>query len=179
MWIVANRAEGNFAAMLGAAPKIRSTAPSPKAAAFHVNAKDAAWVDSKTTPHPTHCFTEKLRVSGGYQRTRRHARPAGRARRHSRARRVGQAVFWRPPCANRTVVSRVVLGFCSNETATCPLRARPDVAVAVNGGHGADCVFNPSGRICGEPVGFSVPDTGSAHSDSHRAESPTIRPNAR
>jgi pimeloyl-ACP methyl ester carboxylesterase len=41
--------------------------PSPKAAAFHVNAKDAAWVDSKTTPHPTACFTEKLHVTGAYQ----------------------------------------------------------------------------------------------------------------
>jgi pimeloyl-ACP methyl ester carboxylesterase len=41
--------------------------PSPNAAAFHVNAKDAAWVDSKTTPHPTKCFTEKLHVSGAYQ----------------------------------------------------------------------------------------------------------------
>jgi pimeloyl-ACP methyl ester carboxylesterase len=45
--------------------------PSPKAAAFRVNAKDAAWVDSKTTPHPTHCFTEKLRVSGAYQKIAR------------------------------------------------------------------------------------------------------------
>jgi hypothetical protein len=34
---------------------------------FHVNAKDAAWVDSKTTPHPTQCFTQKLKVTGAYQ----------------------------------------------------------------------------------------------------------------
>src|SRR5262245_51174827 len=35
-----------------------------RAAAFRVNAKDAAWVDSKMTPHPIKCFTEPLRVSG-------------------------------------------------------------------------------------------------------------------
>jgi len=43
-----------------------SVPPLP-ASAFHVNAKDAAWVDSKTTPHPTKCFTEKLKVTGAYQ----------------------------------------------------------------------------------------------------------------
>ena len=42
------------------------TPPLP-ASAFHVNAKDAAWVDSKTTSHPTQCFTEKLKVTGAYQ----------------------------------------------------------------------------------------------------------------
>ena len=36
------------------------------AATFRVNAKDAAWVDSKMTPHPVKCFTEALRVSGAY-----------------------------------------------------------------------------------------------------------------
>ena len=41
--------------------------PSYPASVFHVNAKDAAWVDSKTTPHPTKCFTEKLKVTGAYQ----------------------------------------------------------------------------------------------------------------
>jgi pimeloyl-ACP methyl ester carboxylesterase len=41
--------------------------PSWPASVFHVNAKDAAWVDSKTTPHPTKCFTEKLKVTGAYQ----------------------------------------------------------------------------------------------------------------
>ncbi len=34
---------------------------------FHVNDKDAAWVNSKLTAHPTHCFTEKLKVTGAYQ----------------------------------------------------------------------------------------------------------------
>lgn len=34
---------------------------------FHVNEKDAAWVSSKVTPHPTRCFTEKLKVTGAYQ----------------------------------------------------------------------------------------------------------------
>ena len=40
-------------------------APIP-AATFRVNAKDAAWVDRKMTPHPVKCFTETLRVSGAY-----------------------------------------------------------------------------------------------------------------
>lgn len=41
--------------------------PSYPASVFHVNAKDAAWVDGKITPHPTKCFTEKLKVTGAYQ----------------------------------------------------------------------------------------------------------------
>ncbi len=41
--------------------------PAPSSSVFHVNAKDAAWVDSKTTPHPTRCFTQKLKVTGAYQ----------------------------------------------------------------------------------------------------------------
>lgn len=41
--------------------------PSRPASWFHVNAKDAAWVDSKVTAHPTQCFTEKLKVTGAYQ----------------------------------------------------------------------------------------------------------------
>ena len=43
----------------------RLSPPIP-AAAFRVNAKDAAWVDSKMTPHPVKCFTEPLRVTGAY-----------------------------------------------------------------------------------------------------------------
>ncbi len=37
------------------------------ATAFGVNAADRAWVDSKMTPHPVGCFTEKLKVSGAHQ----------------------------------------------------------------------------------------------------------------
>jgi pimeloyl-ACP methyl ester carboxylesterase len=40
--------------------------PPIPAATFRVNAKDAAWVDSKMTAHPVKCFTETLRVSGAY-----------------------------------------------------------------------------------------------------------------
>ena len=40
--------------------------PPIPAASFRVNAKDAAWVNSKMTPHPVKCFTETLRVSGAY-----------------------------------------------------------------------------------------------------------------
>jgi hypothetical protein len=41
--------------------------PPLSSSAFHVNARDAAWVDSKLTPHPTQCFTQKLKVTGAYQ----------------------------------------------------------------------------------------------------------------
>jgi pimeloyl-ACP methyl ester carboxylesterase len=40
--------------------------PPLSSSAFHVNAKEAAWVDSKLTPHPTQCFTQKLKVTGAY-----------------------------------------------------------------------------------------------------------------
>ena len=50
----------------GAAPYPEGFAPPIPAAAFRVNAQDAAWVDSKMTPHPVRCFTETLRVSGSY-----------------------------------------------------------------------------------------------------------------
>jgi len=43
------------------------TAPIP-AARFAVNDADRAWVDSKMTPQSTACFTEKLKVTGAYQR---------------------------------------------------------------------------------------------------------------
>ena len=50
----------------GAAPFPEGLVPPIPAATFRVNAKDAAWVDSKMTPHPVRCFTETLRVSGAY-----------------------------------------------------------------------------------------------------------------
>jgi len=48
------------------APWPEHMAPPIPAASFRVNAKDAAWVDSKMTPHPVKCFTEALRVIGAY-----------------------------------------------------------------------------------------------------------------
>ena len=48
-------------------PAQARTAPPIPAATFRVNARDAAWVDSKMTPHPIKCFTETLRVTGAYQ----------------------------------------------------------------------------------------------------------------
>jgi pimeloyl-ACP methyl ester carboxylesterase len=41
--------------------------PPHPASYFYVNATDSTWVDSKLTPHPTGCFTEKLKVTGAYQ----------------------------------------------------------------------------------------------------------------
>jgi hypothetical protein len=35
------------------ASRVEIVTPPLAASVFHVNAKDAAWVDSKTTPHPT------------------------------------------------------------------------------------------------------------------------------
>ena len=58
----------SLAAVFGPSPTPmpdRMSTPIP-AATFRVNAKDAAWVDSKMTPHPVKCFTEPLRVSGAY-----------------------------------------------------------------------------------------------------------------
>jgi pimeloyl-ACP methyl ester carboxylesterase len=46
------------------------TAPIP-AARFAVNEADRAWVDSKMTPQSTACFTEKLEVTGAYQKISR------------------------------------------------------------------------------------------------------------
>jgi len=43
------------------------TTPIP-AARFAVNEVDRAWVDSKMTPQSTACFTEKLTVTGAYQK---------------------------------------------------------------------------------------------------------------
>jgi pimeloyl-ACP methyl ester carboxylesterase len=48
------------------------TAPIP-AARFAVNEADRAWVDSQMTPQSTACFTEKLEVTGAYQRIARKA----------------------------------------------------------------------------------------------------------
>jgi pimeloyl-ACP methyl ester carboxylesterase len=55
--------------MLGpAAPQWPEVVALPiPAAAFQVNEKDRAWVDSKMTPHPVRCFTEKLTVTGANQ----------------------------------------------------------------------------------------------------------------
>jgi pimeloyl-ACP methyl ester carboxylesterase len=48
------------------------TAPIP-AAVFAVNEADRAWVDSKMTPQSSACFTEKIKLTGAYQRIARKA----------------------------------------------------------------------------------------------------------
>ena len=48
-------------------PPTERVSPPRPAAYFHVNPTDSAWVDSKLTPHPMQCFTEKLKVTGAYQ----------------------------------------------------------------------------------------------------------------
>jgi len=52
-------------------PLPASAVPAPPASYFKVNAKDAAWVNSKVTPHPTKCLTEPVRVTGAYQQVPR------------------------------------------------------------------------------------------------------------
>jgi pimeloyl-ACP methyl ester carboxylesterase len=48
-------------------PPVTPSVPPHPAAYFHVNAADSAWVDSKLTPHPTGCFTKRLKVTGACQ----------------------------------------------------------------------------------------------------------------
>lgn len=44
------------------------TFPPLSAAYFHVNAKDAAWVDKMCVPHPLKCFTQPLALTGARER---------------------------------------------------------------------------------------------------------------
>ena len=46
------------------------TKPIP-ATRFSVNEADQGWVDGKMTPQSTACFTEKIKVTGAYQRMAR------------------------------------------------------------------------------------------------------------
>ena len=48
------------------------TTPIP-ATRFNVNEADRAWVDSKMTPQSTACFTEKIKLTGAYQKIARKA----------------------------------------------------------------------------------------------------------
>ena len=45
--------------------------PPPKATVLKVNDKDQAWVDAKCTPQPNGAASEKLKVTGAYQRIRK------------------------------------------------------------------------------------------------------------
>jgi pimeloyl-ACP methyl ester carboxylesterase len=45
-----------------------SVPPPPTGEGDYINETDRAWVDRKATPQPTATFTEKLRVTGAYQR---------------------------------------------------------------------------------------------------------------
>lgn len=45
--------------------------PAPKAEMFHVNEKDRAWVDSKTTPHPVGVALQPIKLSGARERVAR------------------------------------------------------------------------------------------------------------
>jgi pimeloyl-ACP methyl ester carboxylesterase len=55
-------------AMLAAEAKGDVALPPRPAAFFHVNEKDAAWVDKMCTPHPIKCFTQKLTMTGARER---------------------------------------------------------------------------------------------------------------
>jgi pimeloyl-ACP methyl ester carboxylesterase len=57
-----------------AAVKKKETALTPvKAEVFGVNAKDRAWVDGKTTPHPLATFTQKIALTGAREKVGRKA----------------------------------------------------------------------------------------------------------
>ena len=47
---------------------VRLTPAPPTAPGDYVNETDHAWVDSKATPQPTATFTERMRLTGAYQR---------------------------------------------------------------------------------------------------------------
>lgn len=49
-------------------PTPGGTTPPPVGNLFRVNDRDRAWVEAKSTPQPNATFTEKLAVSGAYQR---------------------------------------------------------------------------------------------------------------
>jgi pimeloyl-ACP methyl ester carboxylesterase len=54
---------------IGAAVEKGETVLGPRpAAAFMVNDKDRAWVDSLCVPHPIRCFTQKLALTGARER---------------------------------------------------------------------------------------------------------------
>jgi pimeloyl-ACP methyl ester carboxylesterase len=58
----------SFADITGWHPAGEMIAPPPAPEGTYVNEADHAWVNSKTTPQPIATLTEKLRVTGAYQR---------------------------------------------------------------------------------------------------------------
>ena len=71
-------------ALLAAVEKGDPGRPSPKAEAFHVNEKDRAWVDSKTTLQPNGVALQPIKLTGArekvakktYIRAARYPQPA-------------------------------------------------------------------------------------------------------
>jgi pimeloyl-ACP methyl ester carboxylesterase len=55
-------------ALLAAVAKGEPGRPAPKAEAFHVNEKDRAWVDSKTTPQPNGVSLQPIKLTGARER---------------------------------------------------------------------------------------------------------------
>ena len=55
-------------ALLAAVEKGEPGRPSPKAEAFHVNEKDRAWVDSKTTPQPNGVALQPIKLTGAREK---------------------------------------------------------------------------------------------------------------
>jgi pimeloyl-ACP methyl ester carboxylesterase len=54
--------------ILEAVAKGEVSRPGPSAAAFHVNGKDQAWVDSKLTPQPVAVSLQPIKLSGALER---------------------------------------------------------------------------------------------------------------
>jgi pimeloyl-ACP methyl ester carboxylesterase len=55
-------------ALLAAVEKGEPGRPGPKAEAFHVNEKDRAWIDSKTTPQPNGVALQPIKLTGAREK---------------------------------------------------------------------------------------------------------------
>jgi pimeloyl-ACP methyl ester carboxylesterase len=60
--------EQGKSAILAAVEKGEPSRPAPKAAMFHVNAKDQAWVDAKTTRQPVGVSMQPIKLTGARER---------------------------------------------------------------------------------------------------------------
>jgi pimeloyl-ACP methyl ester carboxylesterase len=60
--------EQGQAAIKAAVEKGEPSRPKPKSAAFHVNAKDQAWVDTKMTPQPVGVSMQPIKLTGARER---------------------------------------------------------------------------------------------------------------
>jgi pimeloyl-ACP methyl ester carboxylesterase len=88
-----------------------STVPVRNAAAFNVNEKDCAWVDSLAGPHPIGTFTEKLKLTGARDRiAKTYIRASGYPnvsfeKAHARAKAEGWRTY-EVPCGHDVMIDK-------------------------------------------------------------------------